>query len=391
MKRYQGVCILMAGCLMACQPEQASQTNQHDTKTTEMATSQAVNTKTQPEPVMRPNVSQQFVGISPVEIRLAYALPEIPYQTEALSDFAKKVNQAQWQADVNTSHADTSQQAALANTADAKAQTQEVSEEQAAIAIRIQALLNYHHHKVGAVTGEINQNTIKAMQVFQQKHNLETTEAMNEATWQALTADETLMAQPVLVKYTLTQEDVDIPYHPKGQQYRSVKEAVAEKFQMSQALLSKLNPESKLKVGDTITVYNPYQPNTQEVHKVVADKGKNILFAYNQAGELVASYPTTVGSSYKPSPSGAHKVVNRVLNPYYNKDFSNKNSVLPPGPNNPVGRVWIGISRPSYGIHGSPDPEKISQQHSSGCVRLTNWDALALFGTIQDGAEVEFL
>lgn len=357
--------ILGIGLLCACQADSEQSASAQTPPTDSSAVQEEVAEEQAPVRITRrPNVSQQFVGISPAEIRLAYALPEIPYRSDNLPENARMVNQAIWQDGI------------------------EINE---AVAIKIQALLNYHHHKVGAVTGEINANTIKAMQVYQEKLGLPLSDTMNAATWQALSADESLMAVPVLIHYTLTSADVEIPYHPKGQQYRSVKEAVAEKFHMSQALLDKLNPDTPLKAGNSIVVYNPYQPNIQDVHRVVANKEKNILYAYNEQDELVASYPTTVGSSYKPSPSGTHKVINRVLDPYYNKDFSNKNSVLPPGPNNPVGRVWIGISRPTYGIHGSPEPEKISQQKSSGCVRLTNWDALALFGTIQEGATVEFL
>jgi len=188
----------------------------------------------------------------------------------------------------------------------------------------------------------------------------------------------------------LTKDDVTIPYQPKGQQYESVTEAVAEKFHMSQGLLDRLNPDTPLEAGNKILVYNPYRPNMTPVAHVVANKEKNLLLAYDKDEQLVASYPTTMGSNYRPSPEGEYKVTSRIINPTYNKDFSNKETMLPPGPNNPVGRVWIGINKPSFGIHGSPNPEKISQQKSSGCVRLTNWDVLGLYGTIEEGATVKF-
>ena len=257
--------------------------------------------------------------------------------------------------------------------------------------IKIQGLLNYNHHSVGAVDGRFGANVIKALQVFQERHGLEVNGQLNPETWAKLTENETIISQPILVNYTLTEEDVTLISHPKGQQFTSVLEAVAEKFHMSQGLLLRLNPETPLEQGNTILVYNPYQPNEQEVHRVVAVKAKNLLYAYNDKDELVASYPTTMGSVYKPSPNGEYKVLSRIKDPTYNKDFSNPNTVLPPGPNNPVGRVWIGINKPSYGIHGSPNPERISRQNSAGCVRLTNWDALGLYGTIEEGAKVEFL
>ena len=318
------------------------------------------------EPVkqFKPNVSQQFIGETESQLRLAKAFEEVPYSLDALPEKAQQVNSAQWTPDA-------------------------ILDEN--LIIKIQGLLNYNHHSVGAVDGRFGENVIKALQVFQERNGLEADGQMTPETWAKLTEDETVTSQPILVNYNLTKEDVTLISHPKGQQFTSVLEAVAEKFHMSQGLLLRLNPETPFEEGNTILVYNPYQPNEQEVHRVVAVKAKNLLYAYNDKDELVASYPTTMGSVYKPSPDGEYKVLSRIKDPTYNKDFSNENSVLPPGPNNPVGRVWIGINKPSYGIHGSPNPERISRQNSSGCVRLTNWDALGLYGTIEEGAKVEFL
>lgn len=318
------------------------------------------------EPVkqFKPNVSQQFIGETESQLRLAKAFQEVPYSLDALPEKAQQVNSAQWTPDA-------------------------ILDEN--LIIKIQGLLNYNHHSVGAVDGRFGENVIKALQVFQERNGLEADGQMTPETWAKLTEDETVTSQPILVNYDLTKEDVTLISHPKGQQFTSVLEAVAEKFHMSQGLLLRLNPETPFEEGSTILVYNPYQPNEQEVHRVVAVKAKNLLYAYNDKDELVASYPTTMGSVYKPSPEGEYKVLSRIKDPTYNKDFSNENSVLPPGPNNPVGRVWIGINKPSYGIHGSPNPETISRQNSSGRVRLTNWDALGLYGTIEEGAKVEFL
>lgn len=307
--------------------------------------------------------SEETQKESTPETRLAYALPEVAYEVDELPEIATAANNAVWLAGEPVD---------------------------AALAIKIQALLNYHHHSVGAVDGSLGRNVAKAMQVFQEKQGLEPTGVMDSQTWEALTADYNLNSQPVLVNYQLTKDDVTIPYQPKGQQYESVTEAVAEKFHMSQGLLTRLNPDTPLEAGNKILVYNPYRPNMTPVVHVVANKEKNLLLAYDKDEQLVASYPTTMGSNYRPSPEGEYKVTSRIINPTYNKDFSNKETMLPPGPNNPVGRVWIGINKPSFGIHGSPNPEKISQQKSSGCVRLTNWDVLGLYGTIEEGATVKF-
>lgn len=255
---------------------------------------------------------------------------------------------------------------------------------------------------MGAVDGYWGKNTKKAMQAFQKANGLSVTEALNTETWQALTSDKTLMTQPVLVSYQLTDADVDIKTTTipagatakaelEGLYYENVIEALAEKFHMSEKYLKTLNPNASFSAGETITVYNPGNPNTAPVSRVVADKTTQTLYAYDDKGTLVASYPTTVGSTATPSPSGTHTVEVKVHEPNYTytADDGSK-AILPPGPNNPVGSVWIGLSKPSYGIHGSPDPARISRQASAGCVRLTNWDALALLGVIQNGATVEF-
>lgn len=318
------------------------------------------------EPVkqLQPNVSQQFIGTTDSQQRLAKALPELPYDITDLPPKAQEVNQAMW--------------------------TPEAPLDENLI-LKIQALLTYNHHSVGAVDGRFGENVVKALQAFQEKNGLQVTGDIDSETWNKLTEDSTINEQPVLVNYTLTDEDVTLISNPKGQQFESVLEAVAEKFHMSQGLLLRLNADTSFEAGNTIVVYNPYQPNAIPVHRVVAVKSKNLLYAYDENDTLVASYPTTMGSVYKPSPNGEYKVLSRIKDPTYNKDFKNPKTALPPGPNNPVGRVWIGINKRSYGIHGSPNPERISRQNSSGCVRLTNWDALGLYGTIEEGAKVEFL
>lgn len=389
----------LAFSLLACSPkdEQATEQTSEEQIT---QTEQQKNT-----PVLEPNVSQQFRGESEIDQRLAKALPEIRYFTSELNDYARQVNAYIWQRPapsvqptVNqpTQHAQPYAKQPTHQTAKHQKNATVTADEIATI--KIQALLNWHHHGVGAVDGKFSDNTIKAMQAFQKARNLPITEQMDETTWQVLTQNKALVTQPVLVNYTLTAQDVSlIPRNVS--QYKSVQEAIAEKFRMSRDLLKRLNPNTPLKAGKTIIVYNPGQPNQQPISRVVvignnknkASKERNILYAYNAHGQIVASYPTTVGSKYTPSPKGKYKVLNRVLHPTYNKDFTNKNTIIVPGPNNPVGNVWLGLSKPSYGIHGSPEPELISRQGSLGCVRLTNWDALSLYGTIEIGAEVELL
>ncbi|MBP2280553.1 lipoprotein-anchoring transpeptidase ErfK/SrfK [Psychrobacter sp. PL19] len=302
-------------------------------------------------------------------------LPTIKYTTENLSTTAKKVNAANWKAAVKINRS---------------------------TGTRLQALLNWQQSGVGPVDGYWGKNTRKAMQAFQMARGLTITETLNDETWQALTKSEKLMAQPVLVNYQLGDADINIKMTTiptsseakaklDGMYYESVLEGLAEKFHMSESYLKSLNPNASFSAGEVITVYNPSTPNTKPVSRVVADRTTQTLYAYDDKDTLIASYPTTVGSTATPSPSGTHKVKVKVYEPNYTytQDDGSK-LIIPPGPNNPVGSVWIGLSKPTYGIHGSPDPARISRQASAGCVRLTNWDALALLGTIQNGATVAF-
>ncbi|MBE0405735.1 L,D-transpeptidase family protein [Psychrobacter sp. AOP22-C1-22] len=320
-------------------------------------------------------VSQKLTGDSQTATSLNKLLPTIKYTTDNLPEVAQKVNAATWTAG---------------------------SEIDRSTGTKLQALLNWHHNGVGHIDGYWGENTRKAMQAFQKTNGLAVTDTLNSETWQVLTKDEQLTAQPVLVSYQLSESDVNIKTTKipadtdakaklDGMYYERITEGLAEKFHISEKYLKTLNPNASFTAGETITVYNPGNPNTKPVSRVVADKATETLYAYDDQDNLIASYPTTVGSTATPSPTGTHTVEVKVHEPNYTytADDGSK-SILPPGPNNPVGSVWIGLSKPSYGIHGSPDPDRISRQASAGCIRLTNWDALSLLGVIKDGATVEF-
>ena len=340
-----------------------------------MSPSFAANDNTKDISPVTNGLSQKVAGNSKAAASLNKYLPTIKYTTENLPVQAQKVNSATWKQGMKRDRETTT---------------------------KLQALLNWNQHGVGPVDGYWGKNTIKAMQAFQKANGLTVTDNLNNETWQALTKNEKLTTQPVLVRYQLSEDDVNIKTTTiptgaeakaklDGMYYESVPEGLAEKFHMSEKYLKALNPNAKFSAGETITVYNPGNPNTKPVSRVVADKATETLYAYDDKNNLIASYPTTVGSTTTPSPTGTHTVEVKVHEPNYTYTGDNgSKSIIPPGPNNPVGLVWIGLSKPSYGIHGSPDPARISRQASAGCIRLTNWDALALLGVIQDGATVEF-
>lgn len=292
-----------------------------------------------------------------------------------LSDYAQLVNSADWKPGQNVNSATT---------------------------LKLQALLDWNHASPGPIDGGWGMNAKKALKNFQAMHGLPQDGRMSAEVWKLL--NEKIPAnQPVLVGYTLTQEDLKGPYQPtpsgseakskmKGLYYQDVQEMLAERFHMDIRYLKKLNGDKKFTVGETITVFNPGAPLNEKITHLVAKKADNILYAYN-GDKLIATYPTTVGSSDTPSPTGSLTIVNRVKNPWYRASSGEgkdkKVFMLPPGPNGPVGVVWMGLSKPSYGIHGSPVPEGISRQASHGCVRLTNWDVLEVYANVDTGTKVD--
>ncbi|WP_310734123.1 L,D-transpeptidase family protein [Psychrobacter sp. GP33] len=335
-----------------------------------------INENVSPATRIASNPEQQSMNSRKSARLLNKFLPIIPYHTANLQAVAQQVNTSSWKKDEPIDRV---------------------------IGTKLQALLNWHQHGIGAVDGYWGKNTRKAMQAFQTAQGLQVTQSLDEATWNALNKNSTLSSQPVLVNYTLTDDDVHIKTATipstaveksklEGMYYESVVEGLAEKFRMDESYLRFLNPKATFESGESITVYNSSRANTVPVSRVVADKTTQTLYAYDDNNKLIASYPTTVGSTATPSPTGKHTIKVKVHEPNYTYTSpEGSRYILPPGPNNPVGSVWIGLSEPSYGIHGSPDPSRISRQASAGCVRLTNWDALTLLSTINDEATVEFI
>ena len=184
--------------------------------------------------------------------------------------------------------------------------------------------------------------------------------------------------------------------------YTSAREGLAEKFHMSEQLLGALNPGRHFdRAGDTIVVIDTgTDQNPQKAAKVEVDKNRQAVKLFDNSNTLIGFYPATVGSEEKPSPSGTLKVTEIDRNPtyrynpaYHFKDVhSRRPFTIKPGPNNPVGTVWIDLSPgEGYGIHGTPDPGKVSKAQSHGCVRLTNWDAERVAERVAKGTPVKFV
>lgn len=133
--------------------------------------------------------------------------------------------------------------------------------------------------------------------------------------------------------------------------------------------------------------------------RLVVSKSGNTLKTYDASGKLTSVFTVSSGSSEFPLPLGNWKIVGKAYNPPYSydpelivgADKDGEKHKLPPGPNGPVGVVWIDLSKEHYGIHGTPDPETIGRAQSSGCVRLTNWDAARLAQMVSTSTKVEFV
>ncbi len=133
--------------------------------------------------------------------------------------------------------------------------------------------------------------------------------------------------------------------------------------------------------------------------RIVVSKAGNTLKAYDAAGKLTALFTVSSGSSAFPLPLGTWEINGKSFNPDFafdpalleGVDKSAGKHQLPPGPNNPVGVIWIDLSKEHYGIHGTPEPATIGRAQSSGCVRLTNWDAARLAQMVSGSTRVEFV
>ena len=277
----------------------------------------------------------------------------------------------------------------------------------ASILVRLQVLLDRAHASPGQIDANRGENTRKAVAAFREMRGLGGSEQIDQRLWLALTEND---SEPTLVTYTITEKDVAGPfidhvpkdYRDKAKlkrlSYTSAQELLAEKFHMSERLLQQLNPNVPLvQAGATIVVANVQRDELpRNISRVEVDATRQRVLAYAKDDSVVAVYPATVGSSERPSPLGEFKVTSIADNPTYHYDPSlNLRGVdvqepldLPPGPNNPVGVVWIALSAKGYGIHGTPDPEAVSKRASHGCVRLTNWDALELAHHLHKGIPV---
>lgn len=273
--------------------------------------------------------------------------------------------------------------------------------------VKAQTLLDRAGFSPGVIDGYDGQNFRGALAAFAKARGLSA--KLDDKMWTALAADATPAAQT----YTIAASDVAGPFTPKIPAkfsdmakldrlgYANAKEALAERFHMDETLLTRLNPNVNFsKAGTPIVVVAPGAGTLGGAVTLIRINTKaESVTAYDKDNKVVGYFPATVGSTQYPAPSGSWGVNSVSVDPVYYYDpkrltFGEGQAAgalkLAPGPNNPVGSVWIDLTKDTYGIHGAPQPRLVGKISSHGCVRLTNWDALALGKAVSKETKVVF-
>lgn len=296
--------------------------------------------------------------------------------------------------------------------------------------LHVQVLLDKLGFSPGVIDGREGQSLTAALRGFQTARGLPVTGKADQPTLRALyqyravrptkqiTLSREMLAGPYL---NPMPEDYADKAKAPGMFYRSPLEKLAEMFHTKPSVLVELNsretmlsPGTKIVVPNTLPGSRDYagnldatwratlnglnvDANQPQGDRIVVDKSEGVLKVYN--GEtLVAQFNATMGSSKDPLPLGTWKVQGADYNPtfhynpalFWDADSTDQKATIPAGPNGPVGVIWLDLSKPHYGIHGTPEPSTIGRAESHGCIRLTNWDAARLSLMVKPGTKAVF-
>jgi lipoprotein-anchoring transpeptidase ErfK/SrfK len=282
-----------------------------------------------------------------------------------------------------------------------------------------QVALDRAGFSVGVIDGKAGTNTNKALDAYRAREG----------------KDVEVSSEP-LIEYVITDQDAAGPFTPQipedlveqskltALEYTAADEAIAERFHTTPAVLRRLNPSATFAAGEAILVPNvepmlrPVTPPPPQAGAkgdaakpvgtggvadrapviVTVRKSTSTATVTDERGRTVFFAPVTTGSENDPLPVGEWKINGVQYNPpfrynpdlFWDADPSHTKATIPPGPNGPVGLVWIDVSKEHYGLHGTPEPSTIGRTQSHGCVRLTNWDALRLAALVGPGTKVVF-
>ena len=299
--------------------------------------------------------------------------------------------------------------------------------------LHVQVILDKLGFAPGVLDGKGGQSLVDAIKGFQESRGLTVTGRTDDATLDALSAFRAW--QPVRT-LQLTEASLagpftmPLPKDPVEQaklpalNYRNALEALAERFHTTPATLVALNPGGQLAPGGWLKFPNALPTSRDhgdgtgagdatrvallnhlnvsadqpKGKRIVVDKSDGVLRVFDAGDRLIAQFPATMGSSRDPLPLGSWTVKGASFNPVWGydpallktADQSDPKLDIPGGPNNPVGVVWLDLSKEHYGIHGTNEPQQIGRAQSNGCIRLTNWDAARLAVMIEPGTVALF-